>query len=96
MMVPGPVLRLQARRHSRRTCRDELLDAAERVRQRTGRDTFTRHDLLSEVFSNDVGYHRQSVYKTIRRMTGQEADAGPPDFEHVAEGLLRVVANRKR
>lgn len=96
MTVPGPVLRLQARRHSRRTCRDELLDAAERLRQRSGQDTFARRELLSEVFSSDVGYERQSVYKTMRRMTGQEADAGPPDFEQVGNGRLRVIANAKR
>jgi hypothetical protein len=90
-MVEGPVLKLQARRQGGRTCRTELLRAAESIRERTGRGAFTRHELVAEVLSGDVDYHLQSIYKTIRRMTRQEPDGGPPELERLGDGRLRML-----
>jgi hypothetical protein len=96
-LVEGPVIALtplHARvRVERSTVRDEVLDAVTRIQQRTGMDTFLRHEVVAEVLSSGTQFRRHSIYRALRRMSGREPGAAYVELEDVGNGLLRLRAH---
>lgn len=90
--MAGPVLRLGKRKPEAPTCRDHLLSAAIRLTQRAGVETFLRRDLVVELRTSGVSYRQDTVYKTIRRMTGRRGRSEWAEFEQAETGRLRLRA----
>jgi site-specific DNA recombinase len=88
--VAGPVLRLGKRKPESPTCRERLVSAAVRLTKRTGVDTFLMRELVPELRASGVQYRKDTVYKTIRRMTGRTGRSGWAEFEQVEPGRLRL------
>ena len=74
--IDGPAITvppLQAKlAEPRPSCRDAILDAIERFQQRTGATEFARRDIVAEVQDTAAGFGRQTTYRCLRRLTGQE------------------------
>ncbi len=88
--VAGPLLRLGKRKPESPTCRERLVSAAVRLTKRTGVDTFLMRELVPELRASGVQYRKDTVYKTIPRMTGQTDRSGWAEFEQVEPGRLRL------
>ncbi len=88
--VAGPVLRLGKRKPEAPTCRERLVSAAMRLTQRTGGETFLMRDLVAELRASGAPYRKDTVYKTIRRMTGRTGRSDWAEFEQVESGTLRL------
>lgn len=85
-LVTGPKIALtppntRLGRERDTTIRDEVLAALGRIRARTGTDTVSRRELVTEVLSSGETYQQQSVHKALRRMSGRESGAGCVDLE---------------
>ena len=57
---------------SRPSCREAVLDAIDRLAQRTGTAALARHDIVAEVEKAGVGFDRSTICRGIRRMSGRE------------------------
>jgi hypothetical protein len=94
--IDGPAITippLQAKlADPRPSCRDAVLDAVERLRQRTGAIQFTRYDIVAEVHSSGLGFERQTIYRCMRRLTGHEAGSTYLDLEDLGDEGLRLRA----
>jgi hypothetical protein len=88
--VAGPVLRLGKREPEAPTCRERLVSAAVQLTRRSGAETFLMRDLVAELRASDAPYRKDTVYKTIRRMTGRTGRSDWAEFEQVELGRLRL------
>jgi hypothetical protein len=96
--IHGPAITvppLQAKlAEPRRSCRDAILDAIERLQQRTEATEFARSDIVAEVQDTAAGFGRQTIYRCLRRLTGQEPGSAHHDLEDLGMGTLRLRAGR--
>jgi Fe2+ or Zn2+ uptake regulation protein len=74
---------------SRPSCRNAILDAIERLHQRTGATAFARRDILAEIQATGASFERQTIYRCLRRMTGQEPGGAHHDLEDLGNAQLR-------
>jgi hypothetical protein len=74
----------------RPSCRNAIIDAIERLQRQTGATQFARRDIVAEVQNADLGFARQTIYRCLRRITGQEAGSAHHDLEEVGEDQLRL------
>jgi hypothetical protein len=92
--VDGPAITvapLQAKlADSRPSCRSAILDAIERLGQRTGASAFARRDVVAEVQAADGGFERQTIYRCLRRLTGTEDGSVYRDLEDLGDDRLRL------
>ena len=58
------------------TCRDEILDAMDALRSRTGTDVLTVHAVYAEMMLAGTAYAEATVFKTMQRM--KEPPVRPP------------------
>jgi len=72
-------------RPSRRTA---VLDAIERLHQRIGATEFARRDVVAEVQAAGAGFERQTIYRCIRRLTGQEPGSMYHDLDDLGNDQL--------
>jgi hypothetical protein len=77
---------------SRPSCRNAVLDAIERLHQRTGASEFARRDIVAEVQTTDASFERQTIYRCLRRLTGQEHGSAHRDLRDAGNGRLRLRA----
>lgn len=71
--IPGPVIRLGGHRRTTLTCRDEVLAAFEDLHRRTGLESFTVRQVVSQVLIAGSPYKKSAIAKTIQRMRGEDA-----------------------
>jgi hypothetical protein len=76
----------------RPSCRNAILDAIERLRQRTGAAEFARRDIVAEVQAADACFERQTIYRCLRRMTRHEPGSAHHDLEDLGNDLLLLRA----
>jgi hypothetical protein len=74
----------------RPSCSEAVLDAIDRLVQRTGATEFARRDIVAEVQATDAGFERQTIYRCLRRMTGHEPGSAHRDLQVVDDGRLQV------
>ena len=75
---------------SRLSCRIAVLDAIERLQQRTGATEFTRRDIVAEVQAASGSFERQTIYRCLRRLSGHEPGSAYLDLEDLGHGQLRL------
>ena len=92
--IHGPAITVSPRQaklaDSRPSCRQAILDAIDRLQQRTGATQFVRREILAEVRDASAGLERQTTYRCLRRMAGQEPGSAHHDLEDVGNGRLRL------
>lgn len=92
--VDGPAITVTPLRatlaDSRPSCRDAVLDAIDRLRQRAGGIEFARREIVAEVQATNAGFERQTVYRCLRRMTGHEPGSAHLDLRDLGNDRLRV------
>jgi hypothetical protein len=92
--VDGPAITvppLQAKlADPRPSCRSAILDAINRLHQRTGATQFARRDIVAEVQTGGGSFERQTVYRCLRRMTDHEAGSAHHDLEDLGNNQLRL------
>jgi hypothetical protein len=76
----------------RPSCRDAVLDAMDRLHHRTGAAVFARRDIVAEVQAAGGSFARQTIYRCLRRMTGQEPGSAQRDLEHLGADRLQLRA----
>ena len=76
---------------SRPSCRNAVLDAIDRLRQRSGATEFARREVVAEVQAVG-GFERQTIYRCIRRMTGHEPGSAHHDLDDLGNDRLRLRA----
>jgi hypothetical protein len=74
----------------RPSCRKAVLDAIERLHQRTGATAFARRDIVVEVQAASHSFECQTIYRCIRRMTGREPGSAHQDLEDLGNDQLRL------
>lgn len=93
-MVDGPAITVSPSRatvaDSLPSCRNAVLDAIDRLQQHTGATEFARRDIVAEVQSAGPGFERQTIYRCIRRLTGEEPGGAYNDLEDLGGDRLRV------
>jgi hypothetical protein len=77
----------------RPNCSTAILDAIERLHQRTGATQFARRDIVAEVQAASHSFERQTIYRCIRRMTGHEPGSAHHDLEDLGNDQLRLRGN---
>ena len=78
---------------SRPSCRDAILDAIDRLQQRTGATAFARRAIVAEVRkAAGVGFERQTIYRCLRRMTGREPGSAHRDLQDLGNDRLQLRA----
>lgn len=96
--IHGPaisVLPLQAKlADPRPSCRTAILLAIERLQQLTGAAVFARRDIVTEVQAASGSFERQTIYRCLRRLSGQEPGSAHHDLEDLGMGTLRLRAGR--
>jgi hypothetical protein len=75
---------------SRPSCRIAVLEAIERLHQRTDATAFARRDIVAEVQAAGTSFERQTVYRCLRRMAGEEPGSVYRDLEVLGNGQLRL------
>jgi hypothetical protein len=92
--IPGPAITvppLQAKlADPRPSCRNAILDAIDRLHQQAGATAFARRDIVAEVQSAGLDFARQTIYRCLRRITGQEAGSVYHDLEELGNDQLRL------
>jgi hypothetical protein len=74
----------------RPSCRTAILDAIDQLHQRTGATQFARRDIVAEVQAAGADFERQTIYRCLRRLTGQEGGGAHRDLEDLGNGQLRL------
>jgi hypothetical protein len=74
---------------SRLSCRKAVLDAIERLHQRTGATEFARRAIVAEIQATGVAFERQTIYRCLRRLTGHEPGSAHHDLEDLGSDHLR-------
>ena len=77
---------------NRPSCRTAILDAVNRLHQRTGATEFARRDIVAEVQDAGAGFKCQTVYRCLRRLTGHEPGSAHHDLEDLGNDRLRLRA----
>jgi hypothetical protein len=77
---------------SRPSCRNAVLDAIDRLHERTGATEFARRDVLAEVQATGAGFGRQTIYRCLRRMSGHEPGSVYHDLEDLGSDRLRLLS----
>jgi hypothetical protein len=91
--TPITVPPLQAKiADNRPSCRIAILDAVNRLHQRTGATEFARRDIVGEVQVMGASFERQTVYRCLRRLTGHEPGSAHHDLEDLGNDRLRLRA----
>jgi hypothetical protein len=72
------------------SCRNAILDAIDQLHQRAGATEFARRDIVAEVQAADGRFARQTIYRCIRRLSGQEPGAAYRDLEQLDSDRLRL------
>jgi hypothetical protein len=94
--INGPAITvppLQAKlADSRPSCRDAILDAINRLHQRTGATEFARRDIVAEIQATGASFERQTIYRYIRRMTGHEPGSAHHDLQDLGNDRLQLRA----
>ena len=94
--IDGPAITvppLQAKlADARPSCRNAILDAIDRLHQRTGATTHSRRDIVAEVQAAGAGFERQTIYRCIRRMTGHEPGSAHHDLDDLGDERLQARA----
>ena len=75
---------------TRPRCRNTILEAIERLHQRTGATEFARRDIVAEVQNSGLGFDRQTIYRYIRRLTGREAGSAHQDLKDLGDDRLQL------
>jgi hypothetical protein len=73
----------------RPSCRKAVLDAIEKLHQRTGATQFARRDIVAEVQGAAASFERQTIYRCLRRLTGHEPGSAHHDLEDFGNDRLR-------
>ena len=93
--VDGPAITVSPLRaklaDERPSCRDAVLAAIDRIGWRTGQTEFARRDIVAEVLATDVGFERQTIYRCLRRLTGNEPGSARHDLRDLGD-LVSVRA----
>jgi hypothetical protein len=74
----------------RPSCRNAVLDAVDRLHQRTGATKFALRDIVTEIQAAGGSFERQTIYRCLRRLTGLEKGSAYCDLEDLSDGQLRV------
>jgi hypothetical protein len=74
----------------RPSCREAVLDAIDRLQQRTGATEFARRDIVAEVQATDAGFERQTIYRCVRRLAGHEPGSAHHDLRDLGNDRLQV------
>ena len=74
----------------RPSCRNAVLDAVDRLHQRTGATEFARRDIVAEVQATGASFERQTIYRCLRRMTRHERGSAHHDLEDLGNDQLRL------
>jgi hypothetical protein len=92
--VHGPAITVSGLRATltdrRASCRDAILDAIARLQGRTGATEFARRDIVAEVQATDIGFERQTIYRSLRRLTGHEGGSAHHDLRDLGNDRLEV------
>lgn len=64
--------------------------ATARLQARDGASELARRDIVAEVRTSGAAFDRQTVYRCIRRLTGDEPGSAYRDLEDLGRGRLRV------
>jgi hypothetical protein len=75
---------------SRPSCRDAVLDAIDRLQQRTSAGEFARRDIVAEVQATDASFEPQTIYRCVRRLAGHEAGSAYHDLRDLGNNRLEV------
>jgi hypothetical protein len=75
---------------ARLSCRTAVLEAIERLQQRTGATHFARRDIVAEVQADASRFGRQTIYRCLRRLSGQEPGSAYHDLEDLGDDRLRL------
>jgi hypothetical protein len=96
MVVAGPTLELPPQHATDATrllsCRDAVLDAIEQLQRRTGATEFARRDIVAQVQASGTRFGRQTIYRCIRRLSGQEPGSPHRDLDDLGNDRLRLRA----
>ena len=74
----------------RTSCREAVLDAIDRLQQRTGATEFARRDIVAEVRASDAAFDRQTISRCLRRLAGSERGSAYDDLEDLGDDRLGV------
>jgi len=90
-MFPGPVLELDGELRTASPVEEAIVAAIKRIGAGDASNAVTRRELVAEV---DLigGFHRQAVYKSIRRML--ISDHNPIGLRLLANGRLSLARSR--
>jgi len=92
--VDGPAITVSPTRatmtDSRPSCRHAVLDAIARLQVRTGGTEFARRDIVAEVRSIHAGFERQTIYRCLRRLAGDEPGSAHHDLRDLGNDRLRT------
>jgi hypothetical protein len=92
--IHGPAITvppLQAKlTDTRPSCRNAILDATDRLQQRTGTTQFARRDIVAEVQAAGGSFERQTIYRCLRRISAREPGSAHHDLEDLGNGQLRL------
>ena len=72
------------------SCREAVIDAIDRLRQRTGATEFARRDIVAEIRATDASFEWQTIYRCLRRMTGHEPGSAHHDLRDLGNDRLRA------
>jgi len=75
---------------SRPSCREAVLDAIDRLQQRTGATEFARRAIVAEVQATDVSFERQTIYRCVRRLAGHEPGSAHHDLRDLGDDHVQV------
>jgi glycosyl hydrolase family 1 len=90
-MFPGPVLELDRELHAASPVEEAIVAAMERLEAGDAGNAVTQRELVAQV-ELISGFHRQAVYKTIRRML--ISGHNPVALRLMANGRLSLARSR--
>jgi hypothetical protein len=92
--IHGPAITvppLQAKlADTRPSCRNAILDAIDQLHQRIGATQFARREIVAEVQAASHNFERQTIYRCLRRMAGEEPGSAYRDLEDLGNDQLRL------
>jgi hypothetical protein len=72
------------------SCRNAVLDAIEQLQNRTGATEFARRDIVAEVQGSGAEFERKTIYRCVRRLSGQEPGSAHRDLDDLGNNWLRL------
>jgi Fe2+ or Zn2+ uptake regulation protein len=70
-----------------------VLDAIDRLHQRTDATAFARRDIVAEEQAAGTSFERQTVYRCLRRMAGEEPGSVYRDLKILGNGQVAFAVD---